>query len=131
MRYLIDTSAWILALRKDGDSRAVQEVSTAIENDQAATCPVVMLELLSGVKSDRHYRELESELRSLHFLSIQDSEWDAACRLVHVLRGKGITVPATDALIAAAALSGNCAVLHRDRHFDIISKHCGLVVKRV
>jgi len=131
MRYLIDTSAWILALRNDGDGSAVQAVSAALENDQAATCPVVMLELLSGVKTERHYRELESELRALHFLPIKEAEWTSACRLGHTLRRKGVTAPATDVLIAAAALIGNCTVLHRDRHFDIISKHCGLKVKRI
>ena len=131
MRYLIDTSVWILALRKDGDESAVKIVSAVLENDQATTCPVVILELLSGVKTEKHYKELESELRTLHFAPIHDAEWIASCRLAHSLLRKGVTVPSTDILIAAAALSGNCTVLHRDRHFDIIAKHCGLKVKKI
>jgi hypothetical protein len=131
MKYLIDTSAWVLALRSDGDKSAVDAVADALANNQAAICPIVMLELLSGVKAERHYRELESELRALYFIAATDSVWAEAYRLGHALRKKGVTIPAADVLVAAAALSEDCAVLHRDRHFDLISKHTGLKSVRV
>jgi predicted nucleic acid-binding protein len=45
---LIDTSAWILALRKEVSSRAIYEVDRRIEGNRAATAGIITLELLSG-----------------------------------------------------------------------------------
>lgn len=131
MIYLVDTSAWVLALRADGDPKVAGEVSAAIESNQAATCPVVLLELLSGVKTERHYQELESELRALRFIPVEDATWTAAYRIGFTLRKKGVSSPAADILIAAAALETNCIVLHRDRHFDLMAKYTGLKTKKV
>jgi predicted nucleic acid-binding protein len=55
--------------------------------------------------------------------------WDKASLLVFNLRRKGITIPHTDILIAACAMSEGCVLLHADNHFDIIARHTDLIVE--
>ena len=56
------------------------------------------------------------------------SVWSAAYRLAHTLRLKGFTIPATDHLIAAVAMTYPCRLLHYDKHFDLLARHVGLAV---
>ncbi len=128
MLYLIDTSAWIPALKGKGNDLAAKAVGETLDDDTAATCPVIMLELLSCVLSEKHYRELHEELEALHFIPITDAIWKFSYRLGFDLRKNGLTVPATDVLIASVAINSGCAVLHCDKHFDLISKHTKLQV---
>jgi len=129
--YLIDTSAWIPALRKGGERKVIEEVSAILQDDLAATCPVIALELLSGVSSGSHFEELRADLNALHKIRITDETWSAACRLGFELRRKGLTAPSTDVLIASAAITAGCVLLHRDKHFDLIAKHSALKSKRI
>ena len=46
---LIDTSAWIEFLRRDGDPRIKRRVARYVEIAEAAHCPPVEFELMSGV----------------------------------------------------------------------------------
>jgi len=50
---LIDTSAWILALRPDGLSKARQALSRLIAEGRAAISNVILLKLLSGSGSSK------------------------------------------------------------------------------
>lgn len=128
---MIDTSAWILALRNDGDANVAGIVNEIIDNGNAATCAVVMLELLSGVKSERHYRSLHDDLDSLIFVPITNHVWNLAFRTGFTLRRNGVTVQTADMVIAAAAMGSECTVIHRDKHFDLISNYCGLNAQRI
>jgi predicted nucleic acid-binding protein len=53
---LIDTSAWIHALRADGDSAVASRVRALLEMGEAAWCPMVQLELWNGARGDRARR---------------------------------------------------------------------------
>jgi len=131
MLYLIDTSAWILALRKNGNRDAINIISAILDEDTAATCPIIMLELLSGVKSKKQYEELLEDLKALHNIPITDEVWEYSFKLGFELRNRGITVPAADILIASAAIKYDQILLHYDKHFDLISNRSKLKVKRM
>ena len=126
---LIDTSAWILALRPDGSPEAREEVRRLLESSRAATAGIVMLELLSGTRSQREFRELREELGALRLLDITSATWERAYRLGYDLRRVGLTIPSVDVLIAALALEHECSLLHADRHFDLIAEHHPLSVR--
>lgn len=126
---LIDTSAWILALRPDGSPEAREEVRRLLESSRAATAGIVMLELLSGTRSQREFRELREELGALRLLDITSATWERAYRLGYDLRRAGLTIPSVDVLIAALALEHECSLLHADRHFDLIAEHHPLSVR--
>ncbi|PIU54880.1 MAG: hypothetical protein COS88_06225 [Chloroflexi bacterium CG07_land_8_20_14_0_80_51_10] len=50
---LIDTSVWILALRKSFMPLAKEKVEYLLDREEAAITPMVCLELLGGVRSER------------------------------------------------------------------------------
>ena len=55
--------------------------------------------------------------------------WETAYDLAFKLRRKGVTVPNTDILIAACALSENCILMHADNHFDLITRHVNINIE--
>lgn len=114
---LIDTCAWIDYFReprgKLGD--AVQRL---IENDRAVLTGPVLTELFHGTRSKREATQLREALDILPFATVERADWERAGELLRSLRTRGITVPLTDALIAAVAMRLGLALLSRDRHFD-------------
>ena len=118
---LIDTSAWILALRKGVSSRAMYEVDRRIADNQATTTGIIMLELLSGTRTEREYQELKEDLEALIQLETLYKTWERASHLAYELRRKGLTVPATDVLIMTVAVESGCSLLHADHHFDLMA----------
>jgi len=120
---LIDTSAWILALRKDGSAQARSDIGRLIDKDLAATAGIVKLELLCGARTKAEYKELKEDLEALVQLQITKETWDRASDLAYRLRRKGLTVPSADVLIAAVAVENGCNLIHADRHFDLMAKH--------
>lgn len=129
---LIDTSAWILALRRQGSSRAREEVDRLIVHNLAATAGIIMLELLSGSRTEGEYRELKEDLQALIQLETTAQTWERASRLAYLLKRKGLTVPSADILIMALALENGCRLLHADRHFDLmVEQGVGLPAQEV
>ena len=118
---LIDTSAWILALRKGISSRATDEVDRRIADNRAATAGIIILKLLSGTRTEREYQELKEDLRALIQLETTSKTWERASHLAYELRRKGLTVPATDVLIMTVAVENGCSLLHADHHFDLMA----------
>ena len=117
---LIDTSAWILALGRKSREHAKKEVDRLIAENRAATTGIVVLELLSGTKTEEEYRELKEDLESLVQLDINPNTWERASQLAYELRRKGATIPSADILIMTIAVENGCALLHADRHFDLM-----------
>lgn len=129
---LIDTPVWILALGRKGREHAEKEVDRLIAENRAATTGIVVLELLSGTKTEEEYRELKEDLEALVQLDINPNTWERASQLAYELRRKGITIPSSDILIMTIAVENGCALLHADRHFDLmIEQGVGLPPQRV
>ena len=78
---LIDTSAWIHALRPSGLSQVRERVRDVLTTGRAATCEMVVLELAGGTRTEREYRELIEDLGALRQLAITDAVWGASYRL--------------------------------------------------
>lgn len=124
----IDTSAWILALKK-GNEKATEKVDGILAKDRAATSGVILLELLGGARKSSEFEELKKDLMALHYFSITDALWEKSSKLAFDLRRHGLTVPATDVLIASVALDNNCLLLHADSHFKLIAKYTNLKIE--
>ncbi|HEX2165061.1 MAG TPA: PIN domain-containing protein [Thermoanaerobaculia bacterium] len=121
-RVLVDTSAWIEALRPDGDDGVRREVREALEEGAAAFCDLVLLELWNGARgeAEREYlAQLEAELVCL---PTTPEVWRDARELARACRAAGANVPATDLLIAACAGHHGAGLLHRDRHLELIAR---------
>ena len=124
-RRLIDTSAWIEALRAHGDPDTSAEVAAALEDGRAVTCRMVLLELWNGTGGDRDRRAIRKLEETLEVLEIGDGTWLRASALARTCRAAGQTVPPADLLIAACAAEHGAVVLHRDRRFDTIARLAG------
>jgi predicted nucleic acid-binding protein len=66
------------------------------------------------------------DFSGMHDLQITHREFDAAAAIGRMLRAKGVSVPATDLLIAAVAMKSNATLLHCDRHFLTIGSYADL-----
>jgi len=123
---LVDTSAWLFALRKDFLPEIKDRVDLLLKENLVLTTGIIRLELLAGTRSVAEYDRLKARLSGLVGIETDDLLWEMACEMGFKLRRKGITVPYTDILISACALSQGCMVLHADNHFNLMAKHLNL-----
>lgn len=117
---LVDTSAWIEALRPDGDEIVRRKVHAALDEGTAVFCDLVLLELWNGARGDREASYLRKLQRELDTLPTTAEVWARSQELARQYRREGVTVPASDLLITACATQHGVGLLHRDGHFDQI-----------
>ena len=120
---LFDTCAWIDFLRYP-DGILGDLMATAIEDDKALLCGVVMSELLQGAKGKKENRQLDLIFSTIKSLPCEEVVWHEAGLILQDLKYKGIAVPLTDALIAVIAKRHRVDVVTLDKHF----KHLPVVV---
>jgi len=118
--FLIDSSAWIEYLRPNGSKKVKDKVRDILEKDDAATCGIVVVEILRGAKDDRLFETLKETLLSLPQIQMNNEVIEKAAQWGYTLDRKGKTVSTTDLFIAAAA-SDKAVVLHIDSDFEIIA----------
>ena len=53
-------------------------------------------------------------------MTLDEAVWDRAADLARATRSRGITVPCSDLLVAACALSHGVELDHCDSHFDLV-----------
>ena len=123
---LIDSSCWVEYYRAEGNTRIQNAVEEAIESDEAATCGMIRIEILSYISRQTEYNAVSQDFSGMHDLTIAPREFDAAIKIGRVLRAKGVSVPSTDLLIAATAICHSAILLHCDKHFQTISKYSDL-----
>ena len=115
---LIDTSAWVEAMRRSGDEATRQEVYSVLRAGRARFCDLVRLELWNGIGGDAERKWLEELEQSVETVPTDERVWAEARRLAQETRRRALTLPATDLLIAACARVHGLEILHRDGHFD-------------
>jgi len=122
---LIDSSAWIEALRPDGDVRYREMVDRLLSENVAATCEIVIAEVLQGARDEREKRELAEDLSALHRLDM-NGVGERAGEIALKLRKQGQRIPTTDLVIAATAAVHEAAILHRDGHLVLAAQASGI-----
>src|SRR5512139_1389171 len=126
---LIDTSAWLFALRKDYHPIVKERIEQLLVESDVAICGMIALELLGGTKSEKEYLRLKSRLDSLFYIESDKLLWDLASRLAFDLKRKGMSIPYADIVIAASALKERTILVHADAHFDSIARHTDLKIE--
>ena len=127
--HLVDTSAWLYALRRDFLPAVKDRIDHLLQEDVVVTTGIVKLEILGGTKNEDEFNRLKSRLDSLDSIHTDELLWELACKLGFDLKRKGVTVPYTDILIASCALQAHCTIVHADAHFDLIAAHVPLKVE--
>jgi predicted nucleic acid-binding protein len=126
---LADTSAWIEFLRQT-ESPVDIALHAALEVDEVATTDAVILELLSGARTERDAERLLGTLESLEYLPTAGRyDWERAAQLYRTCRQSGVTIRSQlDCLIAAVAERANIPVLHADDDFARLANLTGIPV---
>jgi predicted nucleic acid-binding protein len=124
--FLIDTSVWIFALKKQFHPYIKERVERVLTESDVAINGIIELELLCGTKTDKEYSRLKSRLDGLYYIESNRSLWDNASRLAFELKHRGINIPQTDVMIAASAIDEGAVLIHADIHFDMIAGRAGL-----
>lgn len=114
---LVDTSSWIHFLRPGGEPAARDRVARALAAGEACWCAMIRLELWNGAAGARETSALRDFERILSELPTDDEVWSQAVDLARRARAAGVTVPATDLLIAACARRHGAGLEASDRHF--------------
>jgi predicted nucleic acid-binding protein len=115
---LVDSNVYIDLLRRGIDpSIALLEYFDTLS---LATCGMVQLEVLRGVKPPRLQDRLRQFFSVMLYVPADEKLWRAATRLAWELDRRGQVIPGPDALIAASALQLGADVVTADGHFDAI-----------
>lgn len=122
---MVDTSVWI-DFFKGVETKNVRIFIDYLENDYPIfICPVILQELLQGIKNDNEYKKVKNYLFGLNILN--DDAIEAALGAVNIyrrLREQGITIrKSNDCIIAWYAIKYSLKIIHEDRDFDLILKH--------
>ena len=131
MMILIDTSVWIdFFLSKP--SPHVHNLETLIsDEDDICICGIVLTEVLQGIKHEKEYHKTKEYFKDLVYLPMHYSTYLKSAEIYRTLRKKGITIRRVlDCLIASVAIENNIPILHNDKDFLQIEKHCKLKINK-
>jgi len=120
---LADSSFCIRSGRKFGDPFGFFTLHS--KDYEFATCGMVMVEVLRGVKDPEIMESWRQEFSCLVYLPTRQSTWDIARRIAWDLECAGRRLGTPDIVIAACALEAGAAVLTLDKRFAEIT---GLLV---
>lgn len=125
---LVDTSYWIEFFNRP-ESEYAESVRELVQEDLAAITGVVLSELLQGSRTEEEYHDLESALTTTIWAGAGWGVYARAGELGFGLRRRGITIPMTDCMIAAAAESIEADILTLDQHFLHLERSISVSVK--
>lgn len=125
---IVDTSAWIEYTRRT-EGPFDLFIDAAIRSDQPIATPAaVVMELLSGSRSEAEAVELLQLLNRFEILEPDSlGVYREAARIYRVCRRAGFTIRSMiDCLVAATAVDKGRPLLARNRDFDVIARHTHL-----
>jgi len=128
---LVDSSTFIEYYRPAGNPGARAAVAAAIAADEVAVNGIIQVELLAFARDEADRERLASDFKAFHWLELGSTVFDLAADLGFRLRSRGVTVPATDLIIAASAIHSGATLYHLDAHFDGIAELDGLAARNL
>jgi predicted nucleic acid-binding protein len=119
---VIDSSAWIEMLRVGGKATVRDRVNEHLLAGNACLVPMVRLELWNGARGEKEKKALREFEEALPELEMTPEVWNEACELAGRARTAGLTIPASDILIAACARHHGATIEAVDGHFLELDK---------
>jgi predicted nucleic acid-binding protein len=112
-----------MALRRKASARIrtspeVKELTELIGEGRVQMIGAIRQELLSGVKSDKQFRQLRDHLRAFEDIAIDNEDYEEAAVCFNRCRAKGIQGSNTDFLICAVSLRRNLSIFTTDGDFE-------------
>ncbi len=116
---LVDTSSWIEYLREP-PSEIGDRVELLVLRGEAAWCDMTLVELWHGVRGAKEKLALADLEKEIERVPVDAAVWRFASKLALKCREKGVTVPISDLVIAACAVTFKLELERCDAHFDDI-----------
>ena len=113
---IVDTSVWIEFFR-NAESELTLHLKDLLRRRIVVMVGVVLAEILQGIKQKKEENLVKKHFQKLPYEEISREIWAKSGHLSASLRRKGITIPLTDLIIAAIALSKGYEVFTIDPHF--------------
>ncbi|TGK38481.1 PIN domain nuclease [Leptospira gomenensis] len=120
MKLLVDTSVWSEALRRKGKTLNSEETylyHIITNEDDIFVTGIILQEILTGIKDQKIFSEIEDQFRYFNFLSPTEKDHIEAAKLRNLLSKKGIVLATIDALIAQIAITHNLILATYDNDF--------------
>lgn len=133
MSFLVDTSVWSHAFRRDGpsDQPQVHALSHALETGElVVTTGLILQELLQGFSGPQAREAILEHFNTLPFLVPDRTDHIEAAGLRNQCRRKGIQVGTIDALLARLCIRHGLTILTTDADFDRMANATALSVWR-
>lgn len=128
---VVDSSVWI-DFFNGRDSPARDTLRALLQHGEIRLIvpDLVLYEVLRGFRDERPQRQARMLLQRLDgAVCGGQAQALAAAGYYRQLRARGITVrSAIDVLVAALCIEHDYLLLHNDRDFDALARHCGLRV---
>ncbi|MCL4418412.1 MAG: PIN domain nuclease [Actinobacteria bacterium] len=127
---IVDTSVWIDFLKGIENKKTQKLSSLEDQKIDIYTTGLIISEILSGIKSNVIFKELESKLLNLQIVNpIYPSTYINAATIYRDGRKQGITIrKMIDCLIAQLAIENSLFLLHKDEDFDKIATFTNLKI---
>ena len=124
---LVDTTVWIDFFKGEEIPHVGFLERQIGDGEDLCVCGLILAEVLQGVRTDRQYRAVKSHLDNLVYIPMRREIYIDAASIYRSLRRRGITIrKPIDCMIASVAIASDIPLLHNDRDFNPIEKHCGL-----
>lgn len=128
---LVDTTVWVDFFAGWDFLHVTVLEQWLSREDDICIAGLILTEVLQGIRDDRQYRKTVRYLSELIYLSMIYSTFVRSAQIYRSLRQEGITTrKPIDCMIASAVAEHDVSLLHDDRDFDAIERHCGLKVVR-
>lgn len=133
-RFLVDTSVWSLAYRRDTPPDVSQVAalrSALVGGEYVAITGMVLLELLRGFLPPQAQDRIMNDLAALELIEPTRDDYVEAARLANTCRRAGVQLGSVDALLAQLAISRDLEMLTTDRDFENAARVVPLQVWRL
>jgi predicted nucleic acid-binding protein len=124
---IFDTTIWIDALNGK-KTNAVGLLIEKILANEVALLPVIIQEILQGIKDDAQFEKVKENLSGFVVLELDPIESAIGAAVIYRnLRKKGLTIrKPNDCLIAFYAVKFNLKLVHNDSDFELIASNTDL-----
>ncbi|MAO14345.1 type II toxin-antitoxin system VapC family toxin [Marinobacter sp.] len=124
---VVDTSVWIDYFNGVKNPHT-DLLDASIIHGSVAIGDLIFLEILQGIRDDKHYRQTKQSLLSLEQYEMFGKDMAVVCAdNYRALRKKGITIRKTaDVIIATFCIEKELQLLFLDRDFIPFVDHLGL-----
>jgi predicted nucleic acid-binding protein len=127
MMILVDTTVWIDFFAARSLPHVALLESLIERREDICICGIILAEVLQGIRKDSEFQKTRDLFNNLIFLPMHYPVFLGSADIFRKLRSKRIAIrKSLDCMIASVAIENDIPLLHNDKDFQPIEKHCSL-----